>query len=324
MNDHRSFVSPVCALQPAQRLSRRAAACGFTLIELLVVITIIALLIGILLPSLRKSRLAAYQVVSLANIRSIGTAGGSYQADNKGALPAVPTGVPVPATINAWITWGGWGKFTSTWWTTGGGIFDINPAKRPLNPYLYSGPYPGSSGNYPAGLTAKVRSEFQIPVFRDPSDRIGHQQTWDAFLPSFGVATPNYDNSSCYEDVGTSYLLQVKWFFQTTRIVGGDWTRAWKTGCARLKTADGFSPSRMIWINDEYCDITINQVSNTAKIVNGYGDTNKAIVGFLDGHAKYLTMIPGGENDPNAPLRPWLVPAYNNSEYTVVFPDLRP
>ena len=289
----------------------------FTLIELLVVITLIALLVGILLPSLRKSRLAAYQAESLANIRSVGTAGASYQADNKGSLPVVPTGVPVPATINAWITWGGWGKFTSTWWARGGGIFDINPKARPLNPYLYSGPYP-------ATLDTKTRSEFQIPVFRDPSDRIGHQQTWDAFLPSFGVGTPNYDNSSCYEDVGTSYLVQVKWFFQTTRIVGGDWTRAWKIGCARLKTADGFAPSRMIWINDEYCDITINQVSNNAKIINGYGDSNKAIVGFLDGHAKYLTIIPGGENDPNAAQRPWLVPAYNNSEYTVVFPDLRP
>jgi len=143
-------------------------------------------------------------------------------------------------------------------------------------------------------------------------------------LPSFGVATPNYDNSSCYEDVGTSYLVQVKWLFQTTRIVGGDWTRAWKIGCARLKNAEGFAPSRMIWINDEHCDITINQVSNNAKIINGYGDSNKAIVSFLDGHAKYLTIIPGGENDPNAAQRPWLVLAYNNSEYTMVFPDLRP
>ena len=33
-------------------------------------------------------------------------------------------------------------------------------------------------------------------------------------------------------------------------------------------------------------------------------------------------MIPGGESDPNRNTRPWLVPAYNNADYTVVFPYL--
>jgi len=91
--DRRAFCSP-------SRMGKADGQC-FTLIELLAVITLIALLVGILLPSLRTLRLAAYQAVSLANIRSVGTAGASYQADNKGSLPVVPTGVPVPATINA-------------------------------------------------------------------------------------------------------------------------------------------------------------------------------------------------------------------------------
>jgi prepilin-type N-terminal cleavage/methylation domain-containing protein/prepilin-type processing-associated H-X9-DG protein len=56
---------------------------GFTLIELLVVISIIALLVGILLPALGAARKSAQRIKSLSNIRQIGTAMYGYAADNK-------------------------------------------------------------------------------------------------------------------------------------------------------------------------------------------------------------------------------------------------
>ena len=61
---------------------------GFTLIELLVVISIIALLIGILLPALGVARETARGSACLANSRSMGQATLTYSADNKTFYPS--------------------------------------------------------------------------------------------------------------------------------------------------------------------------------------------------------------------------------------------
>lgn len=97
---------------------------GFTLIELLVVISIIALLVGILLPALGSARAMGYATNSLANMRSWGQGTHAFLNDSKYILPwegeqhsivlnypdkawwgnAIPPYVGQPTYAKLWVT----------------------------------------------------------------------------------------------------------------------------------------------------------------------------------------------------------------------------
>ncbi len=285
---------------------------GFTLIELLVVIAIIALLISILLPALGKARKAAQMAVSLSNMRQINVGGATYRDSNKNRLPLFVCQAARGFTVKndsppaaGWVTWsyGGKNNGSSQVWQAGLNAFgDVEAADRPMNPYVYEGitwEAPDAPARLPKDSDAR---KTEAKVFKDPSDKVGHQQKWPA---------PNTDNSTCYDDVGTSYQYNAKWWDQVDGKLK-DFTADFEFGVKRASLAETFNASKYAWMSDEYSDITVNRPLATARVINGYGDVNKSILGFLDGHGAYHTIYPGKQ-----PI------SYTNDKYTFVFEDLK-
>lgn len=73
---------------------------GFTLIELLVVISIIALLLGILIPALARVKLTAQTLICSTNLKNYGVALQMYAQDNKEKAPFCVYWLYSRATLN--------------------------------------------------------------------------------------------------------------------------------------------------------------------------------------------------------------------------------
>ncbi|QNN23347.1 DUF1559 domain-containing protein [Planctomycetales bacterium ZRK34] len=82
-----------------ERLNRR----GFTLIELLIVVAIIALLIAILMPTLRNAKEAAKRVVCAAHLKNIGLAMHYYADDHRRHIPPSGNAGQYVAATTSWI-----------------------------------------------------------------------------------------------------------------------------------------------------------------------------------------------------------------------------
>jgi prepilin-type N-terminal cleavage/methylation domain-containing protein len=275
--------------------SRRGA---FTLIELLVVIAIIAVLVAILLPALKNARSASRLVKSMALIQQCNTAGAAYSNDYKGYHPFVlnyQRGIaPSPDYPNdtGWCTWSFAGKNCDAYWYGfSGGGYDVEAADRPLNPYLFP------SVNFPAPEfpmrlepNHPDRKTPQAEALKDPSDNGTYQRSY-----ALNQNPIKQDSSiTCYDDVGTSYHLNFKWW----PFIRGQFSTQKQTmtaGVERVRLAGEQQSARFVWIHDQYADIVANTLDDQFQLKNGYGDINKSVMGFLDGHVKYQPVYPGAD-----------------------------
>src|SRR5947209_15439837 len=133
---------------------------GFSLIELLVVISIIAILIPLLLPTLEKVRQQAYSVKCLANLRSMGQAAAMHVNEHDGYLPT-----------------GGW-----QWNCVGGvcnpqGLEDSSQRK-----YMY---YLDNGITRPLPLTAALAYYMDVRVRTDSREHLAEDLGCEQMRPVF-------------------------------------------------------------------------------------------------------------------------------------------
>ena len=200
---------------------------GFTIIELLVVVSIIALLVGILLPAIGKARDNARVNTSKSNLRQIGLAHKTYAADwadrhltlHRDNLGQYGGDVQL---YNTEIYGGGSGLEGHTpiiagWGHTDSGAYGAwaywtSSGNRAMFPPIGFTGGPGAEhwgwfrfGNQPKPLSEYLNSRYQDPIHYAPKDRVILDPLEPCFeVPGEFVAYPDQCNPAW-----SSYCMSV-------------------------------------------------------------------------------------------------------------------
>lgn len=148
MNRQLSFHSPL----------HRGTEC-FTLIELLVVVAIIAILAGLLLPTLQQARNRGKTISCLNNLKTIGYAQTTYSSDYQDWI------VPVAQKCTVWAA----SDFGCSWWGVLGGLssgsnygVSLTMTAQGIKP---GGTYDCPSEPVPFGLTGSNPLRYKQPKY---------------------------------------------------------------------------------------------------------------------------------------------------------------
>jgi prepilin-type N-terminal cleavage/methylation domain-containing protein/prepilin-type processing-associated H-X9-DG protein len=242
---------------------------AFTLVELLVVISIIALLMGLLLPALSRARGAAGAVVCSSNLRQIEMAMGMYVENNNDKTMADP-------------------------WPANGRYWFHELAKYLGNDTLKQRATSGATGISPDKLKIAYCPLAKKPLPGD-GDRAGTAA--NAWASNFGSATPVSGGEGSYGRNGYLYPLDVlerDYGSSLTENIKSYYYLTWQTAKSDVPVF-----TDMIWVNawPQQADLVIK--GTTKAVINvKTGDYNNAGLGricidrhnmavnvsFVDGH----------------------------------------
>ena len=269
--------------------SPRGRRSAFTLIELLVVVGIIALLVSILLPTLKRAREAAKRSTCMAQIKNIATSSRVYESEdpNGWGIPVHPLQfyqAPDDSVFIGAYEWGGKSGKADCWKGLCVQPIDgrfgtkrgFGPATRPMNSILYK-------GNFVDHLLTDSEegmmqdTELDLGLYRCPADdgppRGAHCEDW--ILKG---------TISSYDWFGNSYAANV---FMIANSSGG-YMRSnspYMRPTTRVPT-----PARTLYYEENigrWAWSCINEIATCQSVVGGPG------------------VPPGPEGAQSMPLRGW-------------------
>jgi prepilin-type N-terminal cleavage/methylation domain-containing protein len=160
-----------CPIIPSFHHSNIPFLRAFTLIELLVVISIVALLLSLLVPSLGKARSLARRVACSHNLKQVALAMDLYTHDHDTVYPCAQD--PVSTQPPYWLWMGrGWRRWVEKYLSTN---IDVNTPSVLLCPSDRTDPAKYESTSYSYSLTF-YHSPEQIDAMSTPADTYSNPQ----------------------------------------------------------------------------------------------------------------------------------------------------
>jgi type II secretory pathway pseudopilin PulG len=244
---------------------------------------IIALLISILLPSLKGARDQAKKAKCLANLHNLGVAAASYLHDERDRFcfgPGDRFETNNGQTVPVFRTWYfGGNEFAGTTRFSTASVNNWPATRRPLNRYVYA--------------TNKLGNGRDLRVYECPSDT-GIRLDDDPFSKPTGV--------TAYDEVGSSYDVNLNWSYYSIWCEKGfqrQPDRCTQLGNIIIRMMQKKAPKRFILLDEDPADWVLantfnpgGQLPNGYKLIGWHGKANMHNMAFLDGRADAVYIDP--------------------------------